>query len=59
MFQDRISLMQIVSVALIFLGAYLWGRGPRAEHHSGPSTKLDAKPNARLAGRSSAVVHNS
>jgi len=59
MFQDRVSLMQIVSVALVFLGAYLWRRGPRAEQRPRPDAKLDAKPGARLSGRSSAVVQNS
>jgi len=55
LFQDRISLMQIVSVALLALGAYLWLRAPRAEAQSGLDASSGVRPrkNARAAVRAS------
>jgi phosphatidylglycerol---prolipoprotein diacylglyceryl transferase len=47
MFHDRLSLMQIASVALIFTGAYLWLRGDEATAPVPPVTKARA-----VAGRS-------
>ena len=55
LFQDRISLMQIVSVALVVLGAYLWLHAPRTEAQSGASTRSSgARPgkSARAAVQS-------
>jgi phosphatidylglycerol:prolipoprotein diacylglycerol transferase len=55
LFQNRISLMQIVSVALVALGAYLWLRAPRAKAQSGLDAPSGARPgkNARAAVRAS------
>jgi len=47
MFQDRVSLMQIVSVALIVAGAFLWMRGQRGAASIPPETTARA-----AAGRS-------
>jgi phosphatidylglycerol:prolipoprotein diacylglycerol transferase len=47
MFHDRVSVMQIVSVVLIAVGAYLWLRGHRAAAPIPPAT-----PARAAAGRS-------
>jgi len=55
MFHDTVSLMQIVSVALIITGVFLWWRGLRGAAPIPPiaAAHADARPSARpAAGRS-------
>jgi phosphatidylglycerol---prolipoprotein diacylglyceryl transferase len=42
MFQNRISLMQIVSLGLVLLGAYLWRRSPSGDRQSQSDTNAGA-----------------
>ncbi len=48
MFHDRVSLMQLVSVALILAGVFLWFRG----HGEAPAPVKRASPARAAAGRS-------
>ena len=55
LFHDKISLMQIVSVALVFAGTFLWLRAPRSK---GVASKSPDQQTAQPHGAPAALSHS-